>query len=127
MRWRIYYTDGSTFSSADGDPEDAPAFGVQVVVQWSYERGRDKLHLGDCYYYDCVAGTWYNSDKIGALLAFARYPRAMRALKHGEFTTDENFKAIMARADADADFPPKAHSTPQREKPFGWYGVTDNG
>jgi len=33
MHWKIYYNDRSTFSSLDGDPEDAPTRGVQVIAQ----------------------------------------------------------------------------------------------
>lgn len=36
--WRIFYADGSTFSSEDGTWADAPPFGVQVVVYY---------HVGD--------------------------------------------------------------------------------
>lgn len=32
--WRIYYADGSTFTSNDGAWADAPPFGVQCVVYY---------------------------------------------------------------------------------------------
>lgn len=32
--WRIYYADGSTFSSEEGTWAEAPAFGVQCVVYY---------------------------------------------------------------------------------------------
>jgi hypothetical protein len=32
--WRIYYADGSTFTSQDGSWADAPAFGVECVVYY---------------------------------------------------------------------------------------------
>jgi hypothetical protein len=34
--WRIYYADGSTFSSEDGTWADAPPFGLKCVV-WYHE------------------------------------------------------------------------------------------
>jgi len=40
--WRIYYADGSTFSSEDGTFAQAPPFGVQCVV---YYRVDDKNRL----------------------------------------------------------------------------------
>jgi len=40
--WRIYYADGSTFSSEDGTFAQAPPFGVQCVV---YYRVDDKDRL----------------------------------------------------------------------------------
>ena len=32
--WRIYYADGSTFDSGQGEWADAPPFGVQCVVYY---------------------------------------------------------------------------------------------
>lgn len=32
--WRIYYADGSTFSSKDGKWAEAPPFGVQCIVYY---------------------------------------------------------------------------------------------
>jgi hypothetical protein len=32
--WRIYYADGSSFSSEDGTWAEAPPFGVQAVVYY---------------------------------------------------------------------------------------------
>lgn len=32
--WRIYYADGSTFTSEDGTWAEAPPFGVQCVVYY---------------------------------------------------------------------------------------------
>ena len=32
LAWRIYYGDGSTFSSADGAPSDAPSTNVQAIA-----------------------------------------------------------------------------------------------
>ena len=32
--WRIFYADGSTYSSEDGTWADAPPFGVQCVVYY---------------------------------------------------------------------------------------------
>lgn len=33
LRWRIYYDDGSVFSSEDGHAKDAPARGVIAIAQ----------------------------------------------------------------------------------------------
>lgn len=37
--WRIYYADGSTFTSEDGQWAEAPAFGVQAVVYYHVPDG----------------------------------------------------------------------------------------
>jgi hypothetical protein len=47
MGWKIYYGDGSTFSSDDGTPYDAPKQDVQVIAITSpttgveFEQGQD--------------------------------------------------------------------------------------
>ena len=50
MDWKIYYTDGETFSSEDGTWEDAPADGIVAVVVADEDYGRYVLN-GLNYYY----------------------------------------------------------------------------
>ena len=47
--WKVWYDDGSVFSSLDGDWKDAPAEGVQILVEY-YEDGTKILHLERDYY-----------------------------------------------------------------------------
>lgn len=42
--WRIYYADGSTFDSTQGQWADAPPFGVQCVVYY-HVAGNVTLHV----------------------------------------------------------------------------------
>lgn len=52
--WRIYYADGSTFSSTDGTWAEAPAFGVQVIVYYHVPPYKTLQTEGDdtsIYYY----------------------------------------------------------------------------
>lgn len=46
--WRIYYADGSSFSSEDGTWAEAPPFGVQCVV-WYHVDPRDCKVLRTLY------------------------------------------------------------------------------
>ena len=39
-KWKIFYGDGATFSSDDGDIKDAPATNVQIIVQAHDDTGR---------------------------------------------------------------------------------------
>jgi hypothetical protein len=51
MLWRIYYSDGSTYSSKEGSPESAPPFGVMTIVQEDTNVGRTITHMFDWYYW----------------------------------------------------------------------------
>ena len=42
--WKIYYGDGTTFSSEEGTPEAAPLEGVQAIAE--HRDGRTLLHTG---------------------------------------------------------------------------------
>ena len=43
-RWRIWYSDGSTFSSADGTWEEAPGRDVQIILFHDPDRGWTLRH-----------------------------------------------------------------------------------
>jgi hypothetical protein len=45
--WRIYYADGSTFSSDDGTWAEAPPFGVQCIVYYHVPEGVTFQEVGD--------------------------------------------------------------------------------
>jgi hypothetical protein len=56
--WKIWYTDGSTYSSRDGEPKSAPSTGVQVVAEF-WTNGRKCVHSkGDLYYWHGVVEGW---------------------------------------------------------------------
>lgn len=55
--WRVWYDDGSTFSSSDGLPDDAPVDGVQIIMDYP-SIGPRIVHQGMDYYWwmgDCWA------------------------------------------------------------------------
>ena len=65
MKWRIYYENGETF---EGNPEDAPAFGVVDILQWD-NRTEKRRHTcgGDYYLYDKQTDSWLAVDIIGLI------------------------------------------------------------
>lgn len=65
FRWRIYYGDGTTFSDAEGAPEDAPAWNVQAIIQTDRDHGRNIQTARD--YYICRYERWLGCDLIGVL------------------------------------------------------------
>lgn len=57
MDWTIYYGDGNTFSSDDGDPHDAPKLDVQVIAVRSDAAGVEFEQGQDYFVYDPEAAT----------------------------------------------------------------------
>lgn len=66
--WIIFYEDGSTFSSDDGGPGDAPSDGVIVIAYQNINVGRMLLHSADYYAWHRTAderGEWVPHNKRG--------------------------------------------------------------
>lgn len=109
-RWKVFYTDGSTFCDEDGNPWDAPRTGVQVVVtKWRRSPSARRL-LGPvdkegelygrsyyCWYAD--AGHWLNHDLIGMAVYLRSELRPV--VLFGEYVDEDLFLAIRKRAGQD--------------------------
>lgn len=65
MWWVIYYADGSAFSSQDGSPDEAPARGVQVVIQHCERHGQEMVTNRHWYVWD--RGRWVGLETVDAL------------------------------------------------------------
>ena len=64
MRWCIFYGDGSTFSHEQGEPKDAPAFDVQVIVQ-DWCQPPQVLHKVDLYWWRPDDERWAGGELLG--------------------------------------------------------------
>lgn len=107
LSWRIYYDDGSTFDSAQGEPHEAPGLGVQAVVQVDERVGRVILTRFDWYYYRADLREWWASDLFGLLDQLTSDTRGVvLAVRAGRNAAA--YDAILARAHGDPDFPPKS-------------------
>lgn len=116
LDWRIYYEDGSTFDSSQGEPEDAPSYGVVVIVQPDEEVGRLIMHLWDWFYWREDEQQWWGADVYGLhdqLLA----NKPIKAVKLGRNMNSQGFKAIMQRATDDPDFMIKSGVAKGVERP----------
>ena len=80
--WRVWYADGSSFSSDDGTWADAPAFGLQCVV-WYHDPPFRTVDTGGtdgvvCWQSDEFAGTdvklglWVDADTHYRVMDMAR-------------------------------------------------------
>lgn len=103
LAWRIYYGDGGTYSSADGDPADAPARGVQAIVQADTQVGRHVLSGFDYYWWE---GTWFGGDLFG-LFDYLIEP-GPKAVKFGRTVPNDVFERVIRAACDDPDFPRKS-------------------
>lgn len=109
--WRIYYADGSTFSSNDGPAQNAPNFGAQVVLVRDKHVGRRVLKLADYYVWRPSLDRWTDhEDSASAILAMAREPWAV--LICGQYLNDDDFERILIAAHNDPDLPPIARDKP---------------
>jgi len=126
LSWRIWYDDLSSYSSLDGSPQDAPAFGVICIVQPDDETGRTILHRWDFYYFvpdEAEGGQWWGGDREGVFdRLFHNLP--VVALKLGRMVSDQKYRKILADAAADPDFPIKSAKSVS-EKPHAFEGYKE--
>jgi len=113
MKWRIYYGDNSTFDSSQGNPEDAPAYNVQIIVQpdkpGARSVGTEALRLHDWYYWRTDEEKWVGGDLHGILdLFLSREP--IKALCQGRRIPTKLFDELYLKAKHDPDFPRKSSS-----------------
>ena len=98
MRWKVWYTDGSTFSVEDGSVFDAPGIGCQAIVQDHYDAGAEIVTGGDFFVWD-DRGTgqrWWAVDIIGLTLYFMK-AQAQRVLV-GEMRPEPVYSKIVKEA-----------------------------
>lgn len=74
MRWIIFYSDGSRFSSDDGTVFDAPRQDVQVIAQSDPDVGYKIASMSDFFCFDPVAGGWYGTDFLYDYLLRCKNP-----------------------------------------------------
>lgn len=92
--WQIYYGDGSTYSSLDGAPEDAPGGNVQVIAFYDADNRRKLAHDKRWYYYE--AGYWFAADDLD-FTQYALRP-GKKIFKLGQTVNDLQFRSVMLRA-----------------------------
>ncbi len=110
MKWRVYYTGGATFSDKDGSPFEAPALGVQTIVQADPEVGRYIVARRDYYWWDVERDRWFGGDYAG-FFQYMVTPGPRRAL-FGHYVTNAEYEACAKAAHLDPDFPPKSARHP---------------
>lgn len=105
LKWRIYYGDGTTFSSEDGGPELAPARNVQLIVQGDSEHGWYMQHGTPYYIWRPEQDRWVGVNEDGKF-DYLIDPGWKRVL-YGRTLTTPEFLALYQLADRDPGFPHK--------------------
>ena len=93
MRWRIFYTDRSSFSSEDGSPSMAPGCGVWAIAQEDPEVGCE-IHRGSDYYvYDENLGGWKGMNDAGFWPWLAK--PGFKVVKLGSYMDTATYRAML--------------------------------
>lgn len=101
--WRIYYDDGSTFDSSQGEPHEAPSTGFICAVGYDESGARYIMHGWDHYCWSIESSQWWGMDHMGVFDRLRR--NLVYAYKEGRTVTKADFQAAMQRAHTDTDFP----------------------
>ena len=102
--WIVYYDGGSTFTSDDGLPGDAPRDGVQVVSCRHEHTGKLIWHSSDYY---CWQGEWVPRNIVG-LHDYLRQPGVEKIVLQGRGVAYHRFVEVYNRAVDDPRLPFKA-------------------
>lgn len=95
--WKIYYDDGTTFSDADGTPEDAPSYGIQIIaVHDEGANGRSLIRGFDYYWYSIVDNEFSGGNQSGMEDQFAH--NIAKALKIGRAIQTKKYNQMFQRA-----------------------------
>jgi hypothetical protein len=94
-RWRIFYSDGATFSDRDGGPQDAPVLGVIAIAQ-DPATGPAVEFQTDFYWWHHGLGRWVGGDLYGRL-QYELAPGWKRVLC-GQTIAADDYNRIVARA-----------------------------
>ncbi len=92
--WEIYYENGDTFSNLDGEPHEAPVYGVEYI--WQKEPHDD---LFNCHYYlwRLDYGCWINVRGDGLVDHLAVAVKEIAGFLAGRTIPGPNFSAIVNR------------------------------
>jgi hypothetical protein len=112
--WRIYYSDGSTYSS-EKPIEDAPGDGVLCIVEDDNLVGRSIYSSTDWYWR--LDDQWMGGD-IDGMKCYLRRPGWKKVIE-GEAVPNDVWRDIYNRALTDSDFKRKSAWHRHEKRPKG--------
>jgi len=99
----VFYEDGSTFSSVDGDPSEAPGWSVQAIAHADDLTGRS-VSQRDYYWWDDEYEQWAGGD----LLSLCQWFVAKGLLKVGSYASNDRYHEILRQANRDDLLPERS-------------------
>lgn len=105
LAWGIYYRGGARFTNLDGEPHEAPATDVQVIVQLSDRTGRYNQCMDDVYFYR--DNRWWGGDRIAMLTELMNTDHPV-VVRFGSTVSNEEFQAILTQAESDPIWPSRS-------------------
>lgn len=99
MDWIIFYGDGSTFDSTQGEPADAPTYDICCMAVPDQDVGRIVLYGWDWYIYkEGKYPEWSGHDIHGFIDQLLHNFKDIRAVVQGRCYATRQFKDIYQRA-----------------------------
>lgn len=97
--WRIYYGDGTVYTSDDGSPWDAPRQNVQVVVSQDDRVGYRFSTTQDFFVFDPARGGWRETNQWGLFdhLITCREPLVLM----GRYLPNDEWNTLLMRVRAE--------------------------
>ena len=103
--WRVYYADGSTFSSRRGGPGNAPGLGVIVIVL-THPDPREGFYIQhQADYYIWLGDRWLACDLFRLWqYIFIEQPHHNKHALAGQTIDNDLYTVILRAAKRDKDF-----------------------
>lgn len=109
--WIVWYADGSTFTSAQGEPKDSPKFGVIAVAQADAWLGHEVM-TGEWYVYRADVRKWFFCDSFGVKDQMIHFGHVIGAVRPGRFVTNDEYAAILKTTFDDPRLPRRSALKP---------------
>jgi hypothetical protein len=90
VKWKIWYDDGTTFSSDDGNAENAPVDGILAILEKRSDNTVMNHHGNDYYYW---TGEVWMSGGQASMERWMR--RELPALKFGRWADDTIWREVI--------------------------------
>lgn len=104
FKWRLYYEDGTTFSSTEGKPQDSPPWGVVGVSQPGKEYESLLIGTGDFYIYRKDLKAWHELGDTGLMDHLAFHAHLIDCVRPGRWMAKRgDFKEVVKTMREDAE------------------------
>ena len=112
-KWIIFYDDGSSFSSLDGDPWEAPRTGVICIAVAHISCGNYILAEQNFYCWHFEDSEWVPHDQNG-LWQYLQKPGPYKVTLQGYWINRERYAAMRSAAGKDERLPSRTANPPRQ-------------